>query len=60
LRAKRSNPETSPQNWIASSLSLACTLTSAALFQPALMGEPRHPKGDDAHGRVDAVAAKSS
>jgi uncharacterized protein len=23
-------------------LSLACTLTSAALFQPALMGEPRH------------------
>jgi len=24
-------------------LSLACTLTSAALFQPALMGEPRKP-----------------
>jgi hopanoid biosynthesis associated RND transporter like protein HpnN len=24
-------------------LSLVCTLTSAALFQPALMGEPRHP-----------------
>jgi uncharacterized protein len=27
-------------------LSLVCTLTSAALFQPALMGEPRHPPGD--------------
>ncbi len=27
-------------------LSLACTLTSAALFQPALMGEPRHEAGD--------------
>jgi hopanoid biosynthesis associated RND transporter like protein HpnN len=27
-------------------LSLVCTLTSAALFQPALMGEPRHKKGD--------------
>ena len=27
-------------------LSLVCTLTSAALFQPALMGEPRHPTGD--------------
>ena len=27
-------------------LSLACTLTSAALFQPALMGEPRRPAGD--------------
>ena len=26
-------------------LSLVCTLTSAALFQPALMGEPRHPTG---------------
>jgi len=26
-------------------LSLVCTLTSAALFQPALMGEPRHPAG---------------
>jgi hypothetical protein len=23
-------------------LSLACTLTSAVLFQPALMGEPRN------------------
>ena len=27
-------------------LSLVCTLTSAALFQPALMGEPRKPAGD--------------
>jgi uncharacterized protein len=27
-------------------LSLVCTLTSAALFQPALMGEPRHKDGD--------------
>ena len=27
-------------------LSLVCTLTSAALFQPALMGEPRHPSGE--------------
>jgi uncharacterized protein len=26
-------------------LSLVCTLTSAALFQPALMGEPRHSAG---------------
>jgi hypothetical protein len=26
-------------------LSLACTLASAALFQPALMGPPRHRKG---------------
>ena len=35
-------------------LSLACTLTSAALFQPALMGEPRHPAPDgaDANGKV--------
>jgi hopanoid biosynthesis associated RND transporter like protein HpnN len=41
-------------------LSLLCTLTSAALFQPALMGEPRRPAGDDAHGRVDAAAAKHS
>ncbi len=31
-------------------LSLACTLTSAALFQPALMGEPRHPAPDGADG----------
>src|SRR5207302_1953027 len=38
-------------------LSLACTLVSAVLFQPALMGEPRHksadlppePPNDDAH-----------
>ncbi|MGO9681214.1 MAG: MMPL family transporter [Beijerinckiaceae bacterium] len=28
-------------------LSLVCTLTSATLFQPALMGEPRRPVGDD-------------
>ena len=27
-------------------LSLVCTLTSAALFQPALMGEPRHKDRD--------------
>ena len=26
-------------------LSLVCTLTSAALFQPALMGDPRHYGG---------------
>jgi uncharacterized protein len=26
-------------------LSLVCTLTSATLFQPALMGEPRRPAG---------------
>jgi uncharacterized protein len=31
-------------------LSLVCTLTSAALFQPALMGEPRHKKGDAKDG----------
>jgi uncharacterized protein len=32
-------------------LSLVCTLTSAALFQPALMGEPRRPAGGAAsHG----------
>jgi hopanoid biosynthesis associated RND transporter like protein HpnN len=41
-------------------LSLACTLTSAALFQPALMGEPRRPKGDGAPGRIDATAATPS
>jgi hypothetical protein len=41
-------------------LSLLCTLTSAALFQPALMGEPRQPKGDDAPGRVNATAATQS
>jgi uncharacterized protein len=34
-------------------LSLVCTLTSAALFQPALMGEPRRPAGD-APDRIDA------
>jgi uncharacterized protein len=31
-------------------LSLVCTLTSAALFQPALMGEPRHKDGDTQTG----------
>jgi hopanoid biosynthesis associated RND transporter like protein HpnN len=41
-------------------LSLVCTLTSAALFQPALMGEPRRPKGDDAPGHVDTAAATPS
>ena len=41
-------------------LSLLCTLTSAALFQPALMGEPRHPAGDDAPSRIDAAAATPS
>jgi uncharacterized protein len=37
-------------------LSLACTLTSAALFQPALMGEPRRPSG----AKDGAAASKSS
>jgi uncharacterized protein len=31
-------------------LSLVCTLTSATLFQPALMGEPRRPKDEAASG----------
>jgi hypothetical protein len=31
-------------------LSFVCTLTSAALFQPALMGEPRRPAGDTPSG----------
>jgi uncharacterized protein len=31
-------------------LSLACTLTSAALFQPALMGEPRRQDSETAGG----------
>ncbi len=31
-------------------LSLVCTLTSATLFQPALMGEPRRPKNEAASG----------
>jgi predicted RND superfamily exporter protein len=37
-------------------LSLVCTLTSAALFQPALMGEPRKPASDasDRIGQIDA------
>jgi uncharacterized protein len=38
-------------------LSLVCTLTSAALFQPALMGEPRRPAGE-APSRTDAVTAR--
>jgi hypothetical protein len=29
-------------------LSLVCTLTSAALFQPALMGEPRRQDSETA------------
>lgn len=36
-------------------LSLLCTLTSATLFQPALMGEPRRPPGDV--GRSDPPPA---
>ena len=38
-------------------LSLICTLTSAALFQPALMGEPRQPAGDvpDVIGKTSAT-----
>jgi uncharacterized protein len=35
-------------------LSLVCTLTSAALFQPALMGEPRRPAGKTP-GRIDSA-----
>jgi predicted RND superfamily exporter protein len=37
-------------------LSLVCTLTTAALFQPALMGEPRKPASDasDRIGQIDA------
>jgi uncharacterized protein len=35
-------------------LSLVCTLTSAALFQPALMGEPRHLAREDEGGAVAA------
>ena len=34
-------------------LSLVCTLTSATLFQPALMGEPRRPDGDARNVSVD-------
>jgi hopanoid biosynthesis associated RND transporter like protein HpnN len=37
-------------------LSLVCTLTSATLFQPALMGEPRRPAGD-ASGHSGPAAA---
>jgi uncharacterized protein len=36
-------------------LSLVCTLTSAALFQPALMGEPRRPESEP-KDRTDAKA----
>jgi uncharacterized protein len=32
-------------------LSLVCTLTSAALFQPALMGEPRRQDGNTQNGK---------
>ena len=39
-------------------LSLACTLTSAALFQPALMGPPRSAKAGDA-GALDKTKAIS-
>jgi hypothetical protein len=31
-------------------LSLVCTLTSAALFQPTLMCEPRHREGETKSG----------
>jgi uncharacterized protein len=37
-------------------LSLVCTLTSATLFQPALMGEPRRPEGDPQLGPNPAAA----
>jgi uncharacterized protein len=39
-------------------LSLACTLVSAALFQPALMGPPRAAKAVDA-GALDKTKAIS-
>ena len=38
-------------------LSLVCTLTSAALFQPALMGEPRRPDAEGP-GPTREIAAK--
>jgi len=38
-------------------LSLACTLASAVLFQPALMGEPRKRKGDPPPGMGSALTA---
>jgi hypothetical protein len=38
-------------------LALLCTLISAALFQPALMGVPRAAHGDD-DGRVDEPSAR--
>jgi uncharacterized protein len=37
-------------------LSLVCTLASATLFQPALMGEPRRPDGDGANGAKNIPA----
>jgi len=40
-------------------LSLVCTLTSAALFQPALMGAPRQPAGDVADGIGKTTATHS-
>jgi len=39
-------------------LSLACTLVSAVLFQPALMGEPRKKEGEPGSGRVSEAAAE--
>jgi len=38
-------------------LSLACTLASAVLFQPALMGEPRKKRGEP-EAKVSEVAAE--
>jgi hypothetical protein len=41
-------------------LSLACTLASAVLFQPALMGEPRKTRSEPEpnEDRVSKVAAE--
>jgi predicted RND superfamily exporter protein len=39
-------------------LSLACTLASAVLFQPALMGEPRKKRGEAEPDQVSKVAAE--
>jgi hypothetical protein len=49
-------------------LSLACTLVSAVLFQPALMGEPRHksvdappdPKGRSQDGQHNLTLGRSA
>jgi hypothetical protein len=49
-------------------LSLACTLVSAVLFQPALMGEPRHksadvppdPKGQSQDGQHNLTLGRSA